>query len=64
MFGFRAILTTAGIVFVALSTALAVLALAWLIDNFSIDRLLAVAGVLISAVALLFAIIVHLRRRR
>ena len=64
MHGLKAILTTLLVVFAALCTALIVLATIWLIANFNVDRILTVVGILISATGLLFALVIHSRRRR
>ena len=59
----RATLATLIVVIAALCIVLMVLAADWLISNFNIDRLLAITGIVISAAAFLFALIIHLRRR-
>lgn len=60
----KAILVTAGMVFVALGIALVVLVIVWLIGNYGVDRLIAIASLFLTAAAILFAIIIELRRRR
>ena len=60
----KAILVTAGIVFVALGSALVVLFIVWLIGSYSVDRLIALASLFLTAAAILFTVIIELRRRR
>ena len=60
----RAILATAVILIAALGATLIVMALIWLIGNYSVDRLIAVAGLLVGTASFLYTIIVSLRRRR
>ena len=60
----KAILVTAGIVFVALGSALVVLFIVWLIGSYSVDRLIALASLFLTAAAILFTIIIEFRRRR
>ena len=59
----RAALTTLIVVITALCVVLMVLAADWLISNFDVDRLLAITGIVISAAAFLFTLIIHFRRR-
>ena len=60
----KAILITAGIVFAALGSALVVLFIVWLIGSYSVDRLIALASLFLTAAAILFTVIIELRRRR
>ena len=64
MLALKAILVTAGIVFVALGSALVVLFIVWLIGSYSVDRLIALASLFLTAAAILFTIIIEYRRRR
>lgn len=59
----RATLATLIVVIAALCIVLMVLAADWLISNFNIDRLLAITGIVISAAAFRFALIIHFRQR-
>ena len=59
----RAVLTTLIVVIAASCVVLMVLAADWLISNFDIDGLLAIIGIVISAAAFLFALIIHFQRR-
>ena len=59
----RAILTTLGVVLSALCVVLLVLAADWLLASFSIDRLLAIIGIVISSASFLFALVIYFRRR-
>ena len=64
MDGLKAILTTLGIVFAALGTALIVLIVVWLVSNYSFFRLLDVVGVLLTATGLAVMLVIHFRPRR
>ena len=60
----KAVLVTAGVVLAAAGATLILMALIWLIGNYSVDRLIAVAGLLVGTASFLYTIIVSLRRRR
>ena len=60
----KAILATAGILFAVLLVMLILLAILWLIGNYSADRLIAVASLLLTLAGFLLTIIIQLRRRR
>ena len=60
----RAILATAVVLIAALGATLIMMALIWLIGNYSVDRLIAVAGLLVGTAPFLYTIIVSLWRRR
>ena len=64
MTALKAVLVTAGVVLAAAGATLIVMALIWLIGNYSVDRLIAVAGLLVGTASFLYTIIVSLRRRR
>ena len=64
MTALKAVLVTAAVVLAAVGATLIVMALIWLIGNYSVDRLFAILSLVISTVSLLFAIIVSLRSRR
>ena len=64
MTALKAVLVTAGVVLAATGATLILMALIWLIGNYSVDRLIAVAGLLVGTASFLYTIIVSLRRRR
>ena len=64
MTALKAILATVVILIAALGATLIVMALIWLIGNYSVDRLIAVAGLLVGTASFLYTIIVSLRSRR
>ena len=64
MTALKAILATVVILIAALGATLIVTALIWLIGNYSVDRLIAVAGLLVGTASFLYTIIVSLRSRR
>ena len=64
MTALKAVLVTAGVVLAAVGATLIVMALIWLIGNYSVDRLLTILSLVISTVALLVTIGVSVRSRR
>ena len=64
MDGLKAILTTLGIVFAAMSSALFVLTVVWLVNNYHIGLLLTAVGVFITTVAFVFMVVFYFRPRR
>lgn len=63
MSGLKAILITVGVVFAVTCAVLTVLAIIWLIGNYSVDRLVAIISLLLGMASFLFSLVVYFRRR-
>ena len=64
MTALKAMLVTLGAAFIGVGMAAIVLAMAWLIGNYGVDRLLQIVSVLIGIAGVLFPLVLHFRRQR